>query len=99
MRNLELHSFEEPEDIDEAIQAGLLLEELQDAECYYCQDSVGFLSLDEYFPFCLIIDDEEREWFVCMKCAEPVLYGLTGDLRKPLEEDYSWALAEDIDFD
>jgi hypothetical protein len=98
MRNLELHSFEHPEDIDEAIQAGLL-DELQEAECYYCQDSVGFFSIHQYHPFCLVIDDEEREWLICVKCAEPILSGMTGDLRTPLEEDYSWALAEDIDFD
>ena len=100
MRTLEIHCFESAEDIDEAIQAGILLEELKDAECNYCGDEVGFLSLDEYFPFCLVLDDEDKEWFVCHKCAEPIICSIGDDtLYKPLENSYIGMLEEDLDFE
>lgn len=100
MRNIEIHCFESAEDIDEAIQAGLLLEELESTECNYCGESVGFLSLDEYFPFCLVFDDEDREWFVCQNCAEPVISGIGDEtLYKPLEDSYTGMLEEDLDFE
>jgi hypothetical protein len=86
MRNLELHTFETDTDIDEAIQSGLLEpNSFRQTECLSCNAPVGFIDELGFIPFVYVIDDEDREWFICLECAEPVLLGLSSEVVfKPL---------------
>lgn len=98
MRNLELHVFETDTDIDEAVQSGLLYpESLHGIECLSCSTEVGNTEAVGFTPFSYVIDDEDREWFVCLECSEPMLLGLASStIYKPLEATYSNMLEREL---
>ena len=77
MRSLEVHVIENDEDLDEAIQAGIVLQEhLEESECSDCGVEVAHASGTQTFDaFCMVLDDSDRDWLVCLDCASSVVEG------------------------
>ena len=77
MRSLEVHVIENDEDLDEAIQAGIVLQEhLDESECSDCGVEVAHASGTQTFDaFCMVLDDSDRDWLVCLDCASSVVEG------------------------
>lgn len=70
MRHLEMHVIENSHDIVLAAEAGV--EAFSAEVCEVCSQDVGDNSGYNFRPFVVILD-EEAEWIVCVRCAEPVL--------------------------
>lgn len=70
MRHIEIHLIENSHDIVLAAEAGI---EAYGAEvCEVCSQEVGD-SLGSFRQFLVLLDDEDSEWIVCAKCADPIL--------------------------
>lgn len=74
MRALEVHIIETASDIDLAIQAGLLEpHRLDSSACAECEELVGYGSnVDDFEPFCVVIDIDDNDWVVCIDCSAPL---------------------------
>ena len=74
MRHLEVHVIETEQDIDLAIQAGLLTgSQLDHSYCAECDESVGHsLEVGNFIPFSVVLDSDDNSWPVCSDCAGPV---------------------------
>ena len=102
MRALEIHVLETASDIDLALSVGVLLpEQLMETVCSRCGEEVGHLNGDDFTEFCVVIDDEDRDWIVCTECSASVI---DGDVRQATErpETYSGtgnSYGDDDDFD
>jgi hypothetical protein len=71
MRHIEMHLIENAEDQRLANEMGL---ETSDSEvCETCFLPVGEDESGVRFVRFLIVLDDEAEWIVCQRCAEPVL--------------------------
>jgi hypothetical protein len=76
MRSLELHVIETASDVDDAVTAGVLLpENLVETECSDCSEGVGYSGIEEFAPFSVVIDENNRDWVLCTECASPVIDG------------------------
>lgn len=70
MRHIEIHLIENTHDLVLASQAGL---DVYDSEtCEECSHEVGETDAKSFTPF-LVLLDEDSEWIVCAKCANPIL--------------------------
>ena len=99
MRNLEIHAFDDESDLDSAIQWGIV-EHFDSVSCVSCDTPLGHSAVGEFARFCLVIDDEDAEWFVCLECAEPVVYGVNNEFfTRFVKTTYTGLLEEDLDFD
>ncbi len=76
MQHIELHVIESEEDIDLALQSGLLIpQHLDDIECSVCDELLGNTGTgDEFVGFAVVLDDD-YVWTVCADCADPVIGG------------------------
>lgn len=81
MRLLEVYVIETGDDLGSVLQAGILLpEHLADTECSDCGESIGHANGAEVFdPFCVVIDESDRDWMICVDCASSVV---DGDFRQ-----------------
>lgn len=71
MRHIEMHVIENSHDIVLAAEAGI--EAFSAEVCEVCSQDVGdSLNAFTFRPFVVVLDDES-EWIVCTRCAEPVL--------------------------
>lgn len=69
MRHIEIHLIENSHDIVLAAEAGI---EAYSAEaCDVCSQEVGD-AVGSFRQFLVLLDDES-EWIVCAKCADPIL--------------------------
>ena len=77
MRSLEVHVVETEADLEEAIEVGLFLpEQIRDSECSDCGIEVAHTSGESTFdPFCVVLDDSDRDWIVCLDCASSIVEG------------------------
>lgn len=100
MRNLEIHAFDKSSDVDDAVQWGLV-ESLGGVVCAQCDADLGYSEdLGTFTQFCMVIDDEDTEWFVCFDCAEPVVYCLDNQFFvREIKSSYTGLLEEDLDFE
>jgi hypothetical protein len=75
MRHLELHVVETEQDIDLALQSGILtVDRLDMTTCFECDEPIGYnLELDGFEPFVVVIDDTDSDWALCLDCSAPVL--------------------------
>lgn len=73
MRSLEVHVFETDTDLDNALQAGIVLpEQVALTKCAQCGDKVCYSGTDGYCPFVLVIDENDQDWMLCEDCASPI---------------------------
>jgi hypothetical protein len=73
MRHLEVHVIETDQDVDLAIQAGLVtVEQLNYSLCSECAEDIGHTPLG-FEPFAVVIDEVDRDWAVCLECASPLI--------------------------
>jgi hypothetical protein len=81
MRSMEIHVLETASDLAGALKVGLLLpEHLTDTECSDCGDGIGHANgAESFYAFCVVIDETDRDWVICMECASPVV---DGDVRQ-----------------
>lgn len=92
MRHLEIHVIETEQDVDLALQSGLLsLDRLDSTECADCALPVGHASTDGFEPFAVVIDENDFDWAVCVECASPVTDGV------PIEDTESLELLMDLE--
>lgn len=76
MRSLEVHVIETDDDLDEAVQAGIVLQEhLEESECSDCGVEVAHAGGQTFDAFCVVLDDSDRDWLVCLDCASSVVEG------------------------
>jgi hypothetical protein len=77
MRSLEVHVIETDSDLNYAIQAGVVLvEHLEESECSDCGLGVAHSNGEDAFDaFCVVLDDSDRDWLVCLDCASSVVEG------------------------
>lgn len=75
MRHLEIHVIETEQDIDLALQSGVLTAHRLDAStCSDCQEPIGHNpELDSFEGFAVVIDEFDDDWNTCLDCAMPVL--------------------------
>lgn len=96
MRHLEIHVIETEQDVDLALQSGLLsLDRLDSTECVDCALPVGHASTDGFEPFAVVIDENDCDWAVCVDCASPVTEGATIPETESLE---ALIDSEDLEF-
>lgn len=71
-----MHVVETASDVDRALTAGVLLpEHLVDTVCSDCSEPLGYSGLEDFIPFCIIIDENNRDWCICTECGSPVVDG------------------------
>lgn len=76
MLHLEIHVLETEEDLDLALQSGLLtISQVNGTECSDCGTELGYASLDGFESFAVIINEHDQDWHVCTECAAPVIEG------------------------
>ena len=75
MRHLEIHVIETEQDIELALQSGVLsVDRLDSSTCSDCQERIGYnADLDSFEGFAVIIDEDDEDWAVCLDCSSPVI--------------------------
>jgi len=71
MRHIEMHLIENSHDIVLAAEAGI--EAFSAETCEVCSQEVGDNANPYAFKPFLVCLDDESEWVVCAKCADPIL--------------------------
>lgn len=88
MLHLEIHVIETEEDLDLALQSGLLnIGQANGTECADCSAELGYASLDGFEPFAVIINEHDQDWQICTECAAPVIDGGSGSFYETSYED------------
>ena len=76
MLHLEIHVLETEEDLDLALQSGLLtIGQVNGTKCSDCGIELGYASLEGFEPFAVIINEHDQDWHACTECASPVIDG------------------------
>lgn len=87
MQHLEIHLIETEEDLDLALQSGILnISQADYTECVDCATEVGHAASDGFEPFAVIINEHDQDWPVCTECAAPVLYGALAMMPESYED-------------
>jgi len=102
MRSLEVHVIETASDVESALTGGVLFpENLIDTSCSDCLEGIAYSGLDDFSPFCVVIDENNRDWAICIDCSSSVIDGAWRQATK-LPEQYSapntYQGEEDLDF-
>jgi hypothetical protein len=73
MRHLEVHVIQTEQDVDLAMQAGLVTaDQLNYTLCAECAEDIGHTTLG-FESFAVVIDETDRDWAVCLECASPLI--------------------------
>ena len=79
MEHLEIHIINTPADLATANTAGLLSLEIDyDFFCAHCEEAVGVYE-GMFYPFAIVVDEDDTEWFACEECFIPIAYPQTFD--------------------
>ena len=77
MEHLELHLINNEFDALSAINVGLL-EDLSELACDNCEEPIAEYQF-EFYPFVVILNEDDESWLVCEECSSPILYPATFD--------------------
>lgn len=69
MRHVEVHVLEVPEDIDGAVEVGLVeLDDLDGSQCAVCSERIAHVD-GAFVPFAVVLDETDEQWLVCEECV------------------------------
>lgn len=98
MRSLEVHVLETATDIGGALSAGTVSpEQVIETTCSDCGEDVGYLDgMVDFIAFCVVIDENNRDWIVCLDCSASIV---DGDWRQATTSPERYAgVDEDIEY-
>jgi hypothetical protein len=79
MEHFELHILNTPADLASATSAGLISLEIDyDFFCANCEEIVGVYE-GMFYPFGIVVAEDDEEWFICEECFIPTAYPQTFD--------------------